>query len=256
MNLLFEIYALIFGLLIGSFLNVVILRLPKEKSVVFQRSFCPKCLSQLKWFHNIPVLSFIFLRGRCGFCHEKISLRYPLIEISTGLISFWLFPNSSNAYSLGLYFFHFGVACIFICHFFIDLDHQLLLDKLNLYLLALILPFVLITYQWYFWVVGGLFGFGIPLIVTWLFYKLRGQIGMGGGDIKLFGIIGLYLGPTGVFFTIFLSCLVGAVLGSILILVKALDKNRPIAFGPFIILVASFQIFFPELSHRVQAWFF
>jgi leader peptidase (prepilin peptidase)/N-methyltransferase len=157
---------------------------------------------------------------------------------------------------LGLYFFHFGVACIFICHFFIDLDHQLLLDKLNLYLLALILPFVLITYQWYFWVVGGLLGFGIPLIVTWLFYKLRGQIGMGGGDIKLFGIIGLYLGPTGVFFTIFLSCLVGAVLGSILILVKALDKNRPIAFGPFIILVASFQIFFPELSHRVQAWFF
>jgi leader peptidase (prepilin peptidase)/N-methyltransferase len=256
MDLLFRFYALIFGLLIGSFLNVVILRLPKNLNIVSDRSQCPKCKRQLKWYHNIPVFSFIFLKGKCGFCYEKISWRYPLVELLTGLISWWLFPLSLNAYSFGLYLMHFAIACIFICHFFIDLDHQLLLDKLNIFLLALVLPFSLMTYNWYFWVLGGLLGFGIPLVVTWLFYKLRGQIGMGGGDIKLFGIVGLYLGPTGVFFTIFLSCLVGAVLGSLLILLKLLDKNRPIAFGPFIILVASFQIFFPDISHIVQEWFF
>jgi leader peptidase (prepilin peptidase)/N-methyltransferase len=256
MNWLYEIYALIFGLLIGSFLNVVILRLPLKKTIVFDRSSCPKCSNQLSWYHNIPLLSFIFLRGKCAFCSTRISWRYPLIELLTGLISFWLFPSSLNFYSFGHYLLHFSIACIFICHFFIDLDHQLLLDKLNIYLLLLIFPFSLMTFHWYFWLSGGLLGFCLPLLVTWLFYKIRGQVGMGGGDIKLFGIIGLYLGPTGVFFTIFLSCLVGAVIGLFLIAVEKLTKDRPMAFGPAILIVAAFQIFFPELAIKLQSLFF
>lgn len=256
MDNLFHFYSLVFGLMIGSFLNVVIIRLPANRSLSFERSSCPKCGTQLKWYHNIPVLSFLALRGKCGFCGEKISWRYPLIEILTGLISYWLFPEHMDIQSLGIYLFYFYIASIFLCHFFIDLDHQLLLDKLNIFLLLVIVPFALLTYHWTYWVLGGVFGFGVPLFVTWLFYKLRGQVGLGGGDIKLFGILGLLLGPMGIFFTIFLSCFVGAVIGLVLILSKRMTKDKPMPFGPSILLVAAFQIYFPEWAHAVQSWLF
>ena len=254
MENIFFIYSFVFGALIGSFLNVVILRLPVQKDLVMKRSACPKCGSQLKLYHNIPIFSFTFLLGRCGFCQTRISWRYPLIEILTGLISFWLFPDNLNPENIGWYFYFFSIACIFICHFFIDLDHQLLLDKLNIYLLVLILTFSAFHFHWTHWLLGGFFGFCVPLLVTWLFYKLRGQVGLGGGDIKLFGILGLYLGPMSVFFTIFLSCFVGAVVGILLILAKKISKDKPLPFGPSILLVASFQIFFPRLAHIVQSW--
>lgn len=256
MSLLFSIYAFIFGCLIGSFLNVVILRLPLGKNLVSSRSACPQCSNQLKWYHNIPLISFLVLRGKCGFCGKRISWRYPLIELLTGLISFWLFPDEITTQSLGLYIFFFFIACIFICHLFIDLDHQLLLDKLNIYLLIVLLPFSVFNFDWTHWALGGAFGFLVPLFVTWLFYKIRGQVGLGGGDIKLFGILGIYLGPTGVFFTIFLSCFVGALIGITLIMTKKLNKENPMAFGPAILLVAAFQIFFPLLAVQVQEMFF
>jgi leader peptidase (prepilin peptidase)/N-methyltransferase len=256
MEFLYKIYAIIFGLLIGSFLNVVILRLPKEKNIVSERSACPNCGNQLKWFHNIPVLSFIFLKGSCAFCGSRISMRYPLIEILTALVSYWLFPEIISGESIGFYFFNFSIACVFICHFFIDLDHQLLLDSLNIYLLLLILPFVIFTFPWTYWLIGGVIGFGGPMFVTWLFYKIRGQIGLGGGDIKLYGILGLLLGPTGIMFTIFFSCLVGAVIGLMMIGLKKMTKDRPMAFGPAILMVAAFQIYFPQSAHRLMEIFF
>lgn len=246
METLYSIYAFIFGCLIGSFLNVVILRLPAGKNLVSERSACPSCGSQLRWYHNIPVISFSFLLGKCGFCGTRISWRYPLIELLTGLISYWLFPDYVNVMSLGIYAFYFSIACIFICHFFIDLDHQLLLDKLNIYLLLIILPFSAFTFHWSHWAVGGLLGFGMPLFVTWLFYKIRGQVGLGGGDIKLFGILGILLGPSGIFLNIFMSCFLGAIIGVTMIAFKKLSKDNPLAFGPAILLTASFQIFFPE----------
>lgn len=256
MENLYLFYAVIFGCMIGSFLNVVILRLPIEKNLVSERSACPKCGTQLKWYHNVPVLSFVFLRGKCAFCGTRISWRYPLIEMLTGIISFWLFPEHLNPESLGLYFFFFAIACVFICHFFIDLDHQLLLDKLNIYLLFLIIPYCVFNYHWMHWLLGGALGFGVPLFVTWLFYKIRGQVGLGGGDIKLFGILGLLLGPIGVLFTIFLSCFVGAIIGLTMIALKRMTKEKTLPFGPSILLVASFQIFFPDLASHVQSWFF
>lgn len=254
MQTLFQIYAWIFGLMVGSFLNVVILRLPVKKNLVSDRSACPQCGTQLRWYHNIPLFSFIFLKGKCAFCQTRISWRYPLIELMTAMISFWLFPENLNATSLGMYLFSFSIACVFICHLFIDLDHHLLLDSLNLYLLAIVLPFAIFNYYWTYWLLGGLLGFGVPLLVTWLFYKLRGQVGLGGGDIKLFGILGILLGPTGVFFTIFFSCFVGAVLGLLLIATKKMPKDNPMAFGPSILLVAAFQIFFPKYAFMLQSW--
>jgi prepilin signal peptidase PulO-like enzyme (type II secretory pathway) len=256
MTALYELYAFIFGSLIGSFLNVVIVRLPLKKNLVSDRSACPKCGTQLRWFHNIPLVSYLFLRGKCTYCKNTISWRYPFIELLTGLVSFWLFPQVLSIESLGMYFFYFSIGCIFICHFFIDIDHHLLLDNLNLYLLAIILPFAIFTFSWPYWVLGGGLGFGVPLLVTWLFYKIRGQIGLGGGDIKLFGILGLLLGPTGIFFTIFLSCFVGAVIGMLMIAAKQMTKDRPMAFGPAILLVAAFQIFFPEYAYHLQSWLF
>jgi leader peptidase (prepilin peptidase)/N-methyltransferase len=256
MENLFSIYAFIFGCLIGSFLNVVILRMPAEKNLVTDRSACPKCGNQLKWYHNIPVLSFLFLKGKCGFCGARISWRYPLIELLTGFISFWLFPDEPTLQNLGPYFFYFSLACVFLCHFFIDLDHQLLLDKLNIYLLILIVPFSFFNFHWMHGLLGGVLGFGVPLLVTWLFYKIRGQIGLGGGDIKLFGILGILLGPMGIFFTIFLSCFVGALVGLLLIVTKKMSKDKPMPFGPSILIVATFQIFFSETAHIVQSWFF
>lgn len=256
MDTLYSIYAFIFGTMIGSFLNVVILRLPLEKNISVDRSRCPKCQTQLTWYHNIPLLSFIFLRGKCGFCKSRISWRYPLIELFTGLVSYWLFPNSATIHNLGLYFFYFYIACIFIVHFFIDLDHQLLLDRLNIYLLIVLLPFCVFHFHWMHWAVGGALGFGVPLLVTWLFYKIRGQIGLGGGDIKLYGILGIYLGAPGVFLNIFLSCFLGAVIGLIMIASKQMTKDKPMAFGPAILLVASVQIFFPEATQFLQKIFF
>lgn len=256
MNTLYEFYAFIFGCLIGSFLNVVILRLPTGKNLTSERSACPKCGTQLKWYHNIPVMSFVFLRGKCGFCGTRISWRYPLIELLTGLVSYWLFPADANLYHLGYYVFYFAIACIFICHFFIDLDHQLLLDKLNIYLLVFILPFSVMNFHWSHWAIGGVLGFCVPLFVTWLFYKIRGQVGLGGGDIKLFGILGILLGPTGIFFTIFLSCFVGAVIGITMIALNKISKDKPMAFGPAILLVAAFQIFFPEIANQLSSIFF
>ena len=256
MEELYTFYAFIFGCIIGSFLNVVILRLPAQKNLVSDRSACPTCGTQLKWYHNIPVLSFIFLKGKCGFCSARISLRYPLIEILTGFISYWLMPDHLNVDSLGLYIFFFSMACVFICHFFIDLDHQLLLDKLNIYLLILIIPYTVYNFHWMHWLLGGTFGFAVPLFVTWLFYKLRGQVGLGGGDIKLFGILGLFLGPVGIFFNIFFSCFIGAIIGLFMIATKKITKENPLPFGPSILLVASFQIFFPKYAHLLQSWFF
>jgi prepilin signal peptidase PulO-like enzyme (type II secretory pathway) len=254
MEILLTIYFFIFGLLIGSFLNVVILRLPVKKDLVLKRSACTSCQAQLKWYHNIPLLSFIFLRGKCAFCKTRISWRYPLIELFTGLVAVWLMPDVLDRQGIFEFFFFFTVACVFICHFMIDLDHHLLLDSLNLYLLGLFLTYGVFYFHWSYWGIGALIGFGAPLLVTWIFYKLRGQIGLGGGDIKLFGILGLFLGPTGVIFTIFLSCMIGAIIGLILIGLSKMTKDKPMAFGPSILLVAAFQIFFPEYARLLQSW--
>ena len=249
-------YVFIFGLLIGSFLNVLILRLPLKKDVIKTRSACPHCGNQLKWFHNIPVVSFIALKGKCSFCGERISWRYPLIELFTGLVSLFLMPHEFSLPALSAYMFYFSISCVFICHLIIDLEHHLLLDSLNLYLLAIIATYALFTYSWEYWLAGAAFGFIGPLSVTWLFYKIRGQIGLGGGDIKLFGILGLLFGPVGIMFTIFMSCLVGALVGLILIFSGKLTKDRPMAFGPAILLVAAGQIYFPYYTNILQSWFF
>ena len=245
--ILLNIFVFLFGAILGSFLNVLIHRIPKEENVVFPRSHCPSCLKIIPWFENIPLFSFLYLKGKCSGCRAKIHWRYPLVELLMGLGILFLWDDSIlMGNGLWIFLLKLITLSILIVHFFIDLEHQILPDILNLILGVLFLSYAFFHYSWGFWFFGALIGAGFPLLVTWGFYLVRGQIGLGGGDIKLFGILGLYLGPVVVIHTIFLSCFIGALFGGGAILMGKMDKSKPIAFGPFIIIVAALQIFFPQ----------
>ncbi len=250
--LVLQVLFFIFGSMVGSFLNVVIYRMPRNESVVKPRSKCPKCGTMVKWYQNIPIFSFIFLKGKCGSCDFKIPLRYPLTELLVGIFALLLMPPDFSPEAIFSFTYFFSIACVFLAHFLIDIEHQILPDKLNIYLLAISLPYVVLHFPFMHWVLGGLIGFFGPYGVTVLFYKLRGVIGLGGGDIKLFGILGIILGPLGVVNNIFMSCLLGSLIGVALIATKKLDRNAPFAFGPFIIIAATLQIFFPELVELIN----
>jgi leader peptidase (prepilin peptidase)/N-methyltransferase len=129
-------------------------------------------------------------------------------------------------------------------HFIVDIKHQILPDGINLYLAAMFLVAAFFGKTYLHWIGGGLIGFGFPYLISYLFYKIKGQIGLGGGDIKLWGALGIYLGPLGILQNIFLSCFVGAIFGGTLIAFKVIKRENHIPFGPFIIISASFQIFF------------
>ncbi len=240
------IFVFIFGLIIGSFTNVLIYRLPLGIGLFLPRSFCPGCKKTVSWYENIPVLSFIFLKGRCSNCSTKIPFQYPLIELIVGFFAVLLFPSIPDYESLIRFIIYFSVAVVFLSMFVIDLRYKIIPNQLNAYLAILFLAYAIVFIPLNKWLIGGLIGIGFPALITWIFYLLRGEIGLGGGDIKLFGVLGIYLGPMGIIHNIFLSCLLGSIIGGILILSKKLDRKNPIPFGPFIIIVASLQILFPD----------
>lgn len=241
------ILAGIFGAMIGSFLNALIYRLPLDINIALPRSSCPKCKHIISWYDNIPIISYIFLlRGRCRHCHEKISMGYPLIEFLFAFVAIMLTPKNISLQNLYLPLFYFSIIAALFVHFIVDLKHQILPDSVNIYLAFTLGIFSLLHHSWIFGIEGAAIGFFFPWMVSWIFYKLKGQIGLGGGDIKLYGALGLYLGPQGIIHNIFFSCFVGAVVGGILLSLKVIKRETPIPFGPFIIIVGFIQIFFPE----------
>lgn len=233
----------LFGAMIGSFLNALIYRLPRNINIAYPRSSCPACGKLIYWYENIPIVSFLFLRGRCSGCKNKISFQYPLIEFISGLFALWLTPHELTPFALLEFFFFFSIFCAFLVHFIVDLKHQILPDSVNIYLAIILFCYALISFPWTHWALGSLIGFGFPLLVSWLFYQIRGEIGLGGGDIKLYAALGLFLGPVGVLQNIFLSCFLGAFIGIFLIAFKVIKRENPIPFGPFILIVAFVQIF-------------
>ena len=241
-----SLFIFVFGLLIGSFLNVIIVRVPKKEGVFLPRSHCPGCNKLIRWYENIPILSYFVIGGKCRGCKIPISIVYPLVELIGGISALCLINFSGGI----LVFFHsivlFGIFCVFLSHFIIDLRHQILPDGLNIYLGCMFLMNMFVFLDWQFSLVGFCIGFGFPYLITLVFYFVRGEIGLGGGDIKLYGVLGLYLGPVGILQNIFLSSALGSVITLFLILLKKVDKNTPIPFGPFIIVLASWQIFFPK----------
>lgn len=238
-----SIFASLFGLLVGSFLNALIYRLPRGINIAFPRSSCTECKKIITWYENIPIISFIFLRGKCSGCGTRISWEYPAIEFTAAAFAFLIAPKTIDSTELLNFFFFFSVFCAFLVHLIVDLKHQILPDSINIYLALLFLLVSLFTQVWTYWFIGGAIGLGFPLLVSWIFYQLKGEVGLGGGDIKLFGALGLYLGPIGIMQNIFLSCFLGALIGIILITTKVIRRENPIPFGPFIIAVAGFQIF-------------
>lgn len=252
--LLIKLIFALFALLVGSFLNALIYRIPLNINIAFPRSSCPHCKHVISWYENIPVMSYLFLRGKCSNCKNKISLEYPLVEFFTCVCGFLMAPDSLNPSDLTISFFHFSVFCAFLVHFIIDIKHQILPDSINIYLGVIFLFVSVFTFPFYHWGLGALIGLGFPYLVSYIFYKLKGQVGLGGGDIKLWAVLGIYLGPVGVIHNIFLSCFVGAIFGGGLLLFKIIKRETPIPFGPFIILAAAFQIFFEKSFSQLMRY--
>jgi len=217
----------VFGLVTGSFLNVVIYRLPRGLGFVKGRSFCPKCKRKISWFDNVPLISFILLKGHCRFCRKPISLRYPLVELLTGGI-FYL------SYLSHLSFLSYPLFCGLIVIFFIDLEHQIIPDEIVTPLSILFFLYFLITDRQLL-----ITNYLITGIVSFLFlysiYLLTKGKGMGFGDVKLAFLIGLVLGWPKVVVAFYLAFLTGAFFGIILILLGKAKLKQKIAFGPFLV---------------------
>ncbi len=242
----------LFGACIGSFLNVCIYRIPKKKSIVFPRSFCPNCKNDIPLYLNIPILSYIFLWGKCRFCKNKISIRYPLVEALTGIFALLLFYK----FNLGPAFFYWFVfISVLITISFIDFDHQIIPDIISL-------PGIIIFASSFYFlpemtiqkaILGILTGGGSLYTVAFFYYLLKKQEGMGGGDIKLLAMIGAATGIKGVIFTIFAGSLSGTVFGIlIMISTKIFDTKLKIPFGPFLSTGAILYIFFGE---QIITWY-
>ena len=240
---LMAVIIFIFGTCIGSFLNVCIYRLPREQSVIFPSSSCPNCGHKIKFWENIPILSYIFLKGKCSCCNKKISIKYPVVELLTGLFALFLWQKFHLSASFFIYFI-FTSALIVIT--FIDLEHKIIPDTISLpgIVIGFISSFFLPEIDWFDSLMGILIGGGILYAVTWGYYLLTKKIGMGGGDIKLLAMIGSFLGWKSIPFIIFISALTGSIIGISYILIKKHDKHYEIPFGPFLAFAALLQLFF------------
>ncbi len=245
-SLLLYISAGCFGAIIGSFLNVVILRLPgKKESIVFPASHCTSCMAQLHWYENIPVLSFLILRGRCGHCREKISIQYPLIETSMILLSLALVQRFDLSLATAFYFLFSAALLVIIV---IDIHHQIIPDVISLpgIVIGLFFAFVSPALNWQDSLIGILVGGGILYSIALLYYLWRKVDGMGVGDIKLLAMIGAFLGWQSLPFVIFTSSVSGLIVGLFAMIKQKKGGQTRIPFGPFLSIAALLYLFFQD----------
>ncbi len=224
-------FVLIFGLCIGSFLNVCICRIPRQKSIVSPPSSCPKCGNGIKWFDNIPLVSYVLLRGKCRFCKEKISAQYFIVELLTGVLLLLLYFK----FGVSIKFFIYSLLfTIFIVVSFIDIEWMLIPDFFSLFGIAfgLLISFLYpplmnsaSNLEALLRSLGGaLFG-GLSLICVALFgWFIFKKEAMGGGDIKLIAMIGAFIGWQYTLMTLFISFLAGAFFGVSLIILIAIER--------------------------------
>ena len=246
------ILAGLFGLCIGSFLNVVIYRTPNGMSLAVPASHCPKCKYVLKWYDNIPVLSYLLLGGKCRQCKEKISFRYTAVEFANMLL--WLLCVAMFWEKSILFACIAAVASsVFVCVFFIDLEHKLVFDRFVLILCALGLAGMFFDpyYGWVSHLIGGVVGFVCFYGVAVLFEKVRHKEGLGGGDIKLTAACGLLLGWERLLLSILLSTVVASIV--LVILSKKAQSTEendgdPVEypFAPFLTGAFAIALFFGD----------
>jgi leader peptidase (prepilin peptidase)/N-methyltransferase len=249
---LFGLVVFTFGACIGSFLNVCIYRIPEKLSIVLPGSFCPNCNTPLPFYCNIPIFSYLALAGKCKFCKHPISLRYPLVEMLTGIFALFVFCRFGPTPAAG---FWFAFISVLIVISLIDMDHQIIPDILSLPgILIFASSFVFLPEMRFTdTLLGILAGGGSLYVVALMYYALRKQEGMGGGDIKLLAMIGAATGIKGVLFTVFAGSVLGTLAGLfIMAYMKTRASGLKIPFGPFLSFGAIVYIFF---GSRLIQWY-
>ena len=226
----------LFGLVIGSFLNVCIYRLPRGKSVVFPPSACGNCQRELRWFENIPVVSWAVLGGKCARCQAPISIQYPLVELVTGL----LFVATVAVTPLGLLLaarLLFGCALIVL--FAIDLEHQILPNAITLPGIVVGVLFALVGPPgWRASLLGAMIGGGLLYAIAAGYYYVRHEDGLGMGDVKMLAMIGAFLGWQQMLLTLVLASFAGAIVGVGVIALQRGTMKYALPFGTFLALGA------------------
>ncbi|HOW34947.1 MAG TPA: prepilin peptidase [Candidatus Omnitrophota bacterium] len=247
---LIAFFVFLFGLIIGSFLNVCIVRMPQEKSVVFPGSHCVRCQKPIPWYDNIPLISYLLLLGRCRFCKEKISIRYFIVELLTG-IAFVLFYLVFGL--TGKLLVYLILLSGLIISTFIDIEHRIIPDEISLggivvgLIFSFLIPglhdtsshFMSLGKSLLGVLIGGGCIYAMGLLGDFLFKKES----MGGGDVKLLAMIGAFLGWKLALLTFFVAPLFGAVVG---IIVKIRTKDSLIPYGPFLALAAIISLFWSK----------
>ena len=246
------LFAAILGLCVGSFLNVVIARIPEGRSIVRPGSACPGCGKPIAWYDNLPVLSYVLLRGRCRNCRDAISWRYPAVEIACGALFALAYgrfePGTALLSALVLLA---GLVAITA----IDLDHQIIPDVLSLPGIALGILFSLTPdgIGWGHSLLGVLVGGGVFLVIIVASTVVIGQAGMGVGDVKLGAMLGAFLGWKLALLSILLSVLLGGPLAATLLATGRKGRKDPIPFGPFLAMGGLISLFW---GNAVLAWYF
>ncbi|CAB1077915.1 Leader peptidase (Prepilin peptidase) (EC / N-methyltransferase (EC [Olavius algarvensis Delta 1 endosymbiont] len=249
---LVEVFVFLLGLCIGSFLNVCIYRLPASQSIAYPGSKCQSCEKPIAFYDNIPVLSYLWLKGRCRHCGVKFSLRYPMVELLTGVAAWVTFVKFGLSAEALIYFIF--IACLLVVTF-IDLDHRIIPDVITLpgIPICFAASFLLPALDFKAALLGILVGGGSLFMVAWVYSLITKKDGMGGGDIKLLAMMGALLGWQGVVFTIFVSSLVGTLSGIALMLQSHKGMKLAVPFGPFLAIGGLTYIFFgTQLIH----WYF
>lgn len=242
------------GACIGSFLNVCIYRIPAGLSIVSPPSRCPQCETKIRWWQNIPIVSWLLLRGKCSNCKEKISVRYLLVETLTGLLFLKIF-TMFELHPATLVFWAFAAALVTLT--FIDLDHQIIPDIISLP--GIILGFVTVSLTPLTWsnsILGILLGGGSLWSIAIIYELLTKNEGMGGGDIKLLAMIGAFLGWKAILPVIFISSCLGTLIGVPLMLRQGASGKLAIPFGPFLSAAALIWFFWGGVLLRWYLGFF
>jgi len=242
LKVLYYIFSFLFGAAIGSFINVLIYRLPREISIVRPNSFCPKCKKPIFWYENIPMISFILLGGKCSKCRQSISWQYPLVEATTAILFLYSFHRFNLSIQLLFYLLY---VCILITISSIDFVHQIIPNILSIPGIILGLVFQLINNNIVFGLIGMVFGGGLILLVRvfggWAYKK---EV-MGMGDVYLTAMIGAFVGFPQIIPAILIGALSGSIYGIMYLLIMHKNSASPIPFGPFLsiggLVVALFQ---------------
>lgn len=241
MALIFDIFVICLGLCWGSFLNVCIYRLPKGQSILKPPSFCPKCGNKIKIYDNVPILSYILLGGKCRSCHGKISIVYPIVEVITAFICLLLFKK----YGFTVHGLLYLIFCsILVVISFIDLEHRIIPDVLSIggSAMGVLTSGWLRTLSFLDSFLGLLLGGGLLYLIAYFYFKIRKIEGMGGGDIKLLGMIGTWLGYKAILSVLLVSSFSGVLVGLPLMIIKK-DRYFQVPFGPFLSGAAIVHLF-------------